>query len=170
MNTFLDPVEFSLASKGIRFADFLIDSIMYYLLNSFLITPFLSYFMISTNGLGGIISNMENLWLIYVFDFFMSFIVYSMYFTLQEYFFNGRTLGKFITGSKVVMLTGESPTFFNYFIRSLSRCVPFEAFSFFGETGWHDAWSKTRVVNVKEFEQNSAKFNSIDQIGKPEII
>jgi uncharacterized RDD family membrane protein YckC len=166
MNSFLDPVELSLASKGLRFANFLIDYIIYYLLNLFLITPLISMFILSTNGLGGIVTNTETLWLFYFFYFILSVFIYSIYFTLQEFLLNGRTFGKLITGTNVVMVTGEKPSFWTYFVRSLCRMIPFEIFSFFGETGWHDSISKTRVVKTSDFMMNKIKFNSIDEIGK----
>lgn len=40
-------------------------------------------------------------------------------------------------------------------LRTISRYVPFEAFSCFGERGWHDTWSKTYVV--KRTERNELK-------------
>lgn len=32
----------------------------------------------------------------------------------------------------------------------MARMVPFEAFSFLGERGWHDSWSGTQVVEVRK--------------------
>lgn len=151
MNNFLDPVEFSLASKGLRFLNFFIDFIIFTILDSL-------FFLV----LGFIIAE-------FTLSAFLSMVIYFMffvsYFAFQELIFKGRTIGKFITGTKVVTLDGQDPDFTNCIIRALSRCVPFEPFSFFGEVGWHDVWSKTRVVNAKEFEMNESKFNAIDQIG-----
>lgn len=58
------------------------------------------------------------------------------------------TPGKLITGTRVVDSNGHKPTFFQIFVRSLTRFVPFEPLSFFGssKSGWHDRWSDTRVV------------------------
>jgi len=39
---------------------------------------------------------------------------------------------------------------FSVLARTAIRCIPFEPFSFLGSDpeGWHDNWSKTRVVPV----------------------
>ena len=62
----------------------------------------------------------------------------------------GRTLGKLITGTRVVSETGEPATFRQVVLRTLSRMVPFEPFSCLSDppVGWHDRWSGTRVVRV----------------------
>ena len=62
----------------------------------------------------------------------------------------GRTLGKLVTGTKVVDQNGRSPTLRQVVIRSLTRLIPFEPFSFLGKSayGWHDSFSKTYVVKA----------------------
>jgi len=61
----------------------------------------------------------------------------------------GATPGKMVTRTRVVALDGGKPSFGQVFGRTLCRFVPFEAFSFLGNgSGWHDRWSKTRVVRV----------------------
>ena len=68
------------------------------------------------------------------------------YYFFSELFF-GKTLGKLITKSTVVSETGEKATMNQIVIRSLSRLIPFDNFSFLlGEKGWHDRFSKTTVV------------------------
>ncbi len=153
MNSFLDPVELSLASKGLRFANYLIDLIIIRVFTfgiGFILGPF---FLLSDDPTTYFISIIIDL------------IIFILFYSLQEYLFNGRTIGKFITGTQVVSIEGNEPDFGTYLLRSLCRLVPFEAFSFLGETGWHDAWSKTRVVIKRDFEQNKQKFNAIDLIG-----
>ncbi len=63
----------------------------------------------------------------------------------------GRSLGKWITGTKVVSVSGEPLSFGKILGRNLTRLVPFEAFSFLGgaDSGWHDAWSGTRVIDLR---------------------
>lgn len=66
----------------------------------------------------------------------------------------GRTLGKLITGTRVVQADdGQPPTIGQYFIRSLCRLIPFEPFSFFNNppVGWHDSISRTLVVSNSQF-------------------
>ena len=63
----------------------------------------------------------------------------------------GRTLGKWITGTKAVMASGTPLTWNAALVRSLVRLVPFEALSFLGSTasGWHDRWTDTRVIDLR---------------------
>jgi uncharacterized RDD family membrane protein YckC len=88
---------------------------------------------------------------------------------LIEYFSKGRSLGKYITGTKVVMTDGNEPTLSDYFMRNIIRLVPFDALSFFGENGWHDSWSDTRVINIKNYEAERQAKNEIDAIGVKKI-
>jgi uncharacterized RDD family membrane protein YckC len=71
------------------------------------------------------------------------------YYILLESLF-GWTIGKLITGTRVVTQDGEKPGFLRVCGRTLARFIPFEPFSFlFGKAGWHDALSGTRVVRVR---------------------
>ena len=62
-----------------------------------------------------------------------------------------RTLGKLVTGTKVVNEQGGKPSFGQIVGRSFSRLIPFEAFSFLGETsrGWQDRFPHTYVVKSR---------------------
>jgi uncharacterized RDD family membrane protein YckC len=62
-----------------------------------------------------------------------------------------RTVGKLVTGTKVVNADGTRPGFGQIVGRTFARIVPFEPFSFFGSEvgGWHDRWSGTRVVRTR---------------------
>ena len=73
------------------------------------------------------------------------------YYTILESS-SGRTVGKLITGTRVVDVNGKIPGVRATALRSLSRFVPFEAFSFLGagSRGWHDTWTKTYVVDPKK--------------------
>jgi uncharacterized RDD family membrane protein YckC len=64
----------------------------------------------------------------------------------------GRTIGKLVTGTKVIDLKGRHPDFLAIMGRTLSRIVPFEPFSFLGSNnrGWHDIWSGTRVIDLRK--------------------
>jgi uncharacterized RDD family membrane protein YckC len=77
----------------------------------------------------------------------------SLFLVLGYYlFFEGlwsRTPGKMILGTLVVDMKGGTPTFGSVVKRSLARFVPFEAFTFFGEQGFHDKVSRTRVVRTR---------------------
>lgn len=61
----------------------------------------------------------------------------------------GRTPGKFLLGTVVVNEAGGKPSLKQVIGRTLCRFIPFEAFSFLGERGWHDSIPKTYVVMVR---------------------
>lgn len=72
------------------------------------------------------------------------------YYVVMEGLF-GFTVGKLVTGTRVVNAQGGRPTFGQAFGRTLCRLIPFEPFSLFfskdGEVrGWHDSVPKTWVV------------------------
>ena len=72
----------------------------------------------------------------------MMSIVLFIYFFANEAVF-GRTLGKAANGSFVVF---ERRRVLSVLWRTLSRFLPFEAFSFIGRSeGWHDTLSSTTV-------------------------
>lgn len=52
--------------------------------------------------------------------------------------------------------------------RNFSRLIPFDAFSFIGDSsyGWHDSISKTYVVDKKLLEQKKILFNDLNKIGE----
>lgn len=110
--------------SGLRFANNLIDTVAFYLV--FLV------FTTLTLGLG----------------IFLSLPLFIAYYAVLEAT-TGKTLGKMLTGCKVITETGEKPDFGTALLRTIIRVVPFEAFSiFFGDDGrmWHDRWAKTYVV------------------------
>ena len=63
-----------------------------------------------------------------------------------------KTPAKFITKTRVVMEDGEKPNFGIIVIRTLVRCIPFEALTLLSPKrprGWHDKWSRTIVIDEK---------------------
>lgn len=127
-----------LASQSQRFANFLIDRV-----TSFGLT-FL--FGIASYALGYDLSEIGRLQ-----DLALSSGIALLYFFVAEGS-SGRTLGKLITGTRVVAESGGSPSISQVLGRSLARFVPFEPFSFLGSgpfVGWHDSWSRTRVIRTR---------------------
>lgn len=82
-----------------------------------------------------------------VVNYLFGFLVSMMYYTFLE-FTTGRTVGKYITKTRVTTINGDIPGFGTILLRSLCRLIPFEALSFFGadQSGWHDKLSKTTVI------------------------
>lgn len=128
-------------TPGIRFGYYLIDLVLIYVLAFILGIVFallgISDFIV--DGPGG--------------NIFGFLIVFSYYLLLEG--LTGTTAGKMILGYTVIDRFAEKPSFGAITIRSLSRLVPFEAFSCFNDRGWHDKWSKTYVV--KTAEKNALK-------------
>lgn len=82
----------------------------------------------------------------------VTLLISFLYYTLLEGI-TGRTLGKLITGTKVMMTTDYSrPGFSAIVYRSAARLIPFEVFSFLSlrPQGWHDSFANTMVTGAKQ--------------------
>ncbi|AZJ34066.1 RDD family protein [Tenacibaculum singaporense] len=135
-----------IASQGTRFANYLLDRIFILIISFFLgfiLTLLLT--IISPNS-AGYFEQMGKLE-----EFVWGFIIGMFYYSFFEAL-TGRSIAKFITGTKVVDENGNKPTFDAILLRSLCRYIPFNAFSFLGSdaVGWHDSFSKTRVIKIKQ--------------------
>ncbi len=136
------PKELILASRGKRFANYIIDRIVFYIL------------ILGLAFVAGIVFGPETLaWmeqLNRLEDILLTALLGVVYYAVSESLMNGRTVGKLITKTRVVDEYGQTPDFTTTFRRSLCRFVPFDAFSFLGDgtTGWHDRWSDTRVIEA----------------------
>lgn len=86
------------------------------------------------------------------FESFISYGLWLVYYIVFEFYLN-KTIGKYLSGTKVIMDDGSKPTIKAIFIRSICRLVPFEIFSFSGKTpiGWHDRWSHTLVIDEGKY-------------------
>jgi uncharacterized RDD family membrane protein YckC len=125
------------ASKGKRLGNFLIDNV---------VMSVASGIAGAVLALGGSAEFLLNPLLSYGFGL----LVHCGYYLVTEGT-SGRTVGKLLTGTKVVTEDGGRPAFGAILLRSLIRLIPFEPFSFLGPqlTGWHDRWSNTRVVEIR---------------------
>ncbi len=87
----------------------------------------------------------------------ISSFLFIYYFLMESIF--GRTLGKLITGTKVISLKGKPLTFGSILLRTFCRFIPFGALAFLSSwRGLHDRLSKTAVVETK-FKPNFAEDN-----------
>ncbi len=143
-------IQYTQASQGQRFLNWLIDNL--------LMRYGLSYLSGTVVGYG-----MAKLFPEYTYrvvysedrsDLIMIGVIivifnYLVYYTFCEKIFKGYTLGKLITGTRAIRDDGRELTFKDAFLRTLSRLVPFEAFSGFGDRPWHDSWTKTSVVKAR---------------------
>lgn len=130
------------ASVGQRFLNYIIDNIV---LRAFL------YFGALFIGNSDFILGMSDSMIVFL--FFLILMLLIGYYWVSEFALGGRTIGKMITGTRVVYDDGTRPSAASILGRTLARAVPFEAFSiFFNEDRvmWHDQWSHTMVVDVKK--------------------
>jgi uncharacterized RDD family membrane protein YckC len=84
-------------------------------------------------------------------DYALGFGIMALYYIPLEALF-GRTLGKWLTGTRVVDESGDQASLPKILGRTAARFIPFEVFSFLGSSGigWHDKYSGTRVVRVRK--------------------
>ncbi len=123
--------------NSIRFTNYLIDSVV------FMFIVFL-HAMILDVGLGIVPEGGFELFPLYL------MALYVLYYWFFEEFFQ-KTPGKFVTKTIVVDKNGQKPSTSKLFIRSLSRIIPLEAFSFFfSNRGWHDVISDTYVIKLEK--------------------
>ena len=133
-NIILEDVKLDIASNNSRVTNMIADTIILNIIYYALITY--SYEIYGADAESDPLLNLTFLLISF-------FLVY----TVTEYFFS-KTVGKFISRTKVVNLDGTKPGLKNILSRTLCRLIPCEAFSFmFLQNGLHDKFSKTRVVN-----------------------
>ena len=143
-------IQHTSASTGQRFLNYLIDNLLMQYGLSYLTGYIVGYFLVmlfpesSSNLFNG-----ESQFSLLLLGYIISIFNYLLYYTFCEKVFNGYTVGKLITGTKALRNDGQPLTFKDALMRSLSRLVPFEAFSAFGGNPWHDRWTDTQVVKTR---------------------
>ncbi len=82
----------------------------------------------------------------------MGILLFFAYYFLMEMSL-GRTLGKMLTGSKVINEDGKKPSFREISIRTLCRFIPLEFIPIFfsARQCLHDSLSKTYVVRTNYY-------------------
>ena len=92
-------------------------------------------------------------------NFFFGLVILFFYYGLSElYFF--RTFGKYFTKTMVVKHNGSKPNMKSIIIRTVSRLIPLEPFSFLSaDRGWHDTLSVTYVVKKHAFIEKTKLFS-----------
>lgn len=155
-------IEDNRADKGIRAANYFVDLISFYIIYVFIFLLLLK------------ISPAFNVWAVNlnpIADRLMSIVGYISYMFLVETLTGGRSLGKLITGTKVIMIDGTQPSVGDYFLRNIIRgIILVDQLSFFGENGFHDSWSKTRVINIKKYESERQAKSEISSIGTKDFL
>lgn len=132
-----DTLESKIVGQGIRIIHLLVDFIAFVILGMifgiiadlFIVTP--SEAMMNLLG------------------YMLLGISFFVYFGFMETKYQ-KTLGKFITKTKVVMSDGSTPLFSDILIRTACRLIPFDRLSFlFTRRGFHDKLSNTMVIKDK---------------------
>lgn len=168
MRKYLVVVDRNKSTKLIRLAHYLIDKIVvYFIIFAFGVMSSLLFRLTGNDFFLEIVQKMATVGR--VTDILITSSIYFVYIFFIEYITKGRSLGKYITGSKVIGIDGNEPTFKDYFIRNICRFVPLDILSFLGENGWHDTWSETRVINIKNYNAEKQAKSEIDDLGKKEI-
>ncbi|MGD8642442.1 MAG: RDD family protein [Gammaproteobacteria bacterium] len=126
-------------SRWLRFANFLIDYVMQILL------AIAFTLAVATAGGEIALAKLDN-----IPDVVFGLAAMLVYYVFMETLFS-RTVGKFVTGTKVVNEDGGQPTFGQIIGRTFARMIPFEPFSFFSENarGWHDSLPGTYVTKCR---------------------
>lgn len=129
---------YPIADKGLRFANYMVDYICITVLTIIIFIP-----IVIISGDDSFIDESNSL-----IEYFIGAIAMTFYYTISEYFFKGKTIGKLVTKTRAVTLENQTMDFSTTLRRSLTRVVPFEGFSFLGNmpTGWHDRWTDTKVI------------------------
>jgi uncharacterized RDD family membrane protein YckC len=127
------------ASKGTRFLNFVLDYV------AFIALSFIAGLVIGAAGRGDTLEEANSLM-----STLLSLGIWFAYYIGMEGT-SGRTIGKMITGTKVVDENGGKPSFGKIVGRTFARMIPFEIFSFLGAEGrgWHDSLPGTYVVKGK---------------------
>ena len=133
------------ASTGQRFANYIIDLIIFYIV-MFGIGGMIGIGMVATGKTYQPWSEDAGSKLL---EYLISFTIYMIFYTFSEGASGGRSIGKLITGTKAVKVDNTRITWTDALIRSLCRIVPFEPFSAFGGNPWHDRWSGTKVIRTR---------------------
>jgi uncharacterized RDD family membrane protein YckC len=129
-----EKVDSNVVGSGIRFVNFLIDFFVWLVL-AFIIALIIGLFIPPTER--GIIS---------LIGYILIFGTFIAYYAIMEIKFQ-KTIGKFVTKTKVVKMNGEKPTDGDIITRTFCRLIPFDRLSFlFVKNGIHDFLSKTKVI------------------------
>lgn len=154
------------AEKILRLLNYIIDfAFCYFLIMIFYAFAAIIYAVITDTSFDEVATKLGN-----ANKYAVQFITLALYILLMflfEYLSKGRSLGKVITGTIAVKTDGTSLTIRDYFLRNLSRAIPFDFLSFLGQNGWHDTVTDTRVVKKKAYEKSQIQKIDLDNLGRP---
>lgn len=136
------------AGRWRRFFNFVIDYSCYNVLGALAMVPYAAY--LYAQGGDAALARMEET--SFLSDLAIAALMLLVYYIPMEALF-GATIGKFVTGTRVVNERGGKPTLGQVIARSFARLIPFEPLSvlFMDEDkrGWHDSLAATYVVRKR---------------------
>lgn len=150
------------ASQGQRFANSLLDTVAYYIITIALgVLLGITAQLLDSPELINQFSNIDGFT-----NILITILITSTYFFVFESL-GATTLGKLVTRTIVVDENGNKPNSRQLFIRTFSRLIPFDAFSYLGNPsrGWHDSFSDTYVVKKNDLLAAKELFYSLEQLG-----
>jgi len=138
-----------LASKGQRFGNLIIDNVVTTVVSNGIGFLLGAAYGVSQAAAGGEMNEEAQLTLQLI-GTAIGIATVIIYFIVAESL-GQRSIGKLVTGTKVVNTAGGIPTFGQIVGRTFARFIPFEALSFLHDqpVGWHDSLSGTRVVKTR---------------------
>lgn len=156
------------ATKGNRFVNYIVDVIIFIVLIFgivFAISVLFYVFADDATVVDKFIYELENM--NPFLDRLITGATLALLYFVSETLLKGKTVGKYITKTKVVLIDGSNPSYLDYLKRSCSRIIPFDPLSFLGSEGrgWHDSISNTYVVDVVKLESKRNAQSELDQIG-----
>ncbi|KAA1241008.1 RDD family protein [Aquimarina sp. RZ0] len=129
-----EKVDSNIVSSFTRFLNFMIDFIVWLILAS------IASFVV------GIFVDLTDPGFTTILRYILIFGTFITYYAIMEIKYQ-KTIGKFITKTKVVKINGEKPENSDIIARTFYRLIPFDRISFlFVKNGIHDYLSKTNVV------------------------
>lgn len=143
------------ANSGKRLANFLIDRVVFMGL-ALIVGVLLGVFYPESVS---VLENVNQL-----VDILVTYFFYALYMSFFEAGTKGRSIGKFITGTKAVNEDGTDISVGTAFLRSFCR-FPIEQLSGLGSTcyPWHDQWSNTYVIDLKRSKLPSSSLHFNDE-------
>jgi uncharacterized RDD family membrane protein YckC len=140
-----DYIDLQRAASGRRLVNYLVDYTIIYVVWRFV------FFKSVVSFLTVIYEHTQSQAALYTFSYILILGWSLLYKTAFETLTGGKTIGKYLTGTRAVNEDGTRLSSKTALLRALSRIVPFEAFSALGSPcyPWHDRWTHTYVIDEK---------------------
>lgn len=127
------------ANTGLRLANYVIDLFSFYAL--IIVAVLLVALTARGTSLFRAIENMSD-----TTDFILIHVLYGFYMLVVEGLFKGKTLGKYITRTRVVRRHSAAFSWNDALKRGCMRMIPLEYVTGCVGVPFHDDWTQTRVV------------------------